>query len=497
MLSKSMLFLASLGMLFSSGTSSLSAAQPSQAASYSESSYTDLTTFDSTISYSISARSYSALYQSFTFLIMDDGNENYVLGNYSKAENYYPLTFFYTVQKADGTSEERTATGDQQSSDTYSYDAIGSSFSDETTFKGFADLPVGEGESVDYKTLKIVNIFHVTKTVSATGENHYSVDYSTNYVLKDPTLRATAKTNYNFGDFISDNSLKKVSSFAGFTSLICTYTSMIDEQYKLLSSSYTANKEHVDNGDYTIRMRFTSLVKSRLRVRYSDGSTSVSSIVGSTFLRVDHSGEFQFLLKDIKSEGILALDLLNVSVYADLYNNTIENGGNAIAKTSFNLRFGCLEFARPDGGTAQPLSYNLLMILVTLGVALLFVGAAFGYYFYLKNKYKNDEFNRVDPRNYRKRAFIAFFFTELATEEILFLIGRTVLFKNSLIVYNPFDPFIVAFSVVLIIYIGYYIKFFVGRVKDIRTKKETDKLKINDSVIDDGTGVAEKAKGAK
>ena len=497
MFCKTALFLASLGMLFSNGAARVSSSHAAPHALLDESSYVDLMVSDSTISYAVTARSYSSSYQSFTFTITDDGDENYVLGNYSIAENYHPLTFYYTVNKSDGTSEERSTIGDQQSADTYSYDAVGSTFSDETIFKSNADLPLSAGESVDYSTLRIVNIFHVTKNVSPTGENSYVIDYSTNYLLKNPTLKATAKTNYYLGDFVSNNALKQVSSFNGYTSFICSYSSTIDEQYKLLSSSYTQYKEHVDNGEYSIRMRFVSLAKSHLRVRYTDGTTSISRILGSTFLRVNKSGDFQFLLSDIRSKEVLAIDLLSVTIYADLYNNTLVNGGNPIGKTAFNLRFGCLVFETPSQTTAPSLDYNLLMILVSLGVAALFVGGALAYFYYLKNKYKNDEFNRVDTRGYRKRAIIAFVFLEIVTEEILFLIGRTVLFQNSLIVYNPFDPFIIAFSVVLVIYFGYYIKFFAGRIKDLRTKREIDQLKINDSVIDDGTEVATKAKGAK
>jgi uncharacterized membrane protein len=126
------------------------------------------------------------------------------------------------------------------------------------------------------------------------------------------------------------------------------------------------------------------------------------------------------------------------------------------------------------------------MIFVLLGVAVLYTGGTIGLYFYQKNKYKNDEFNRVNTKKFVRSALIAGSFILLWTAEILVLVGRGTAFKNSLIVFNPLDVFIVVLSIILIIFTGYYIKFAIGKFKDNKAKRESARLKLSESVSDDG-----------
>lgn len=458
---------------------------------FDEAQYVDLKASDSEVSYVIQSRSYSATQQSFTFIIGDEGPNNYILGNYDEKENY-PLTFYYTVKKADSTTEIRSTVG-QLVSTNFTYDAIGLNFAAQTEFQGYADLPLNEGESIDYTTLEIVNIFFVdeiaTKNPDGTYTYTYAPDYSKNYILKKPSLKTVAKTNYYLGDFLADTSLAEVNRFADYSAIHCSYRSIMDEQFKSLSATYPDFETEIADGTYGIRMRFASLTNSSLRLNHLDGSSEIRAIKGTTYLNLDHAGTLQFLLQDLPSENVVSFDIVNATLYCDIWDN---NKAATLSHSAITWRFGYVRFGATSGGAAKVNNYNVTMIVTLLVALALFAGAAYGLYRYEKNRFKNDEFNRVDDKRFLKQSLVAFFYFAFWTAEILFLIGRCVLFKNSLVVYNPFDPYIVVFSVALVIYTGYYIKYLASRIKDARIKKKDEALMINDTVADDGTVITKK-----
>jgi hypothetical protein len=457
-----------------------------------ETKYVDLLAEDSSFSYNITSRSHTDYYQSFTFQFKDIGSENYILGNYEAGEEYFPLTFYYDIKKADGTTEQRSSIATLKNVN-YSYDAIGESFAAQTTYYNYADLQMNKGESIDPLTLKIVNVFHVTeqKNVATDGTVTYSYvpDYTKNYILKNPTVTSAGKINYALDEFLPTIALKKVNFFGGYSSVICSYTSAAKAQYeKYMSSTYENNAETIASGREQIRSRFSSLTNSSIRVNYADGSNYVEKIRGTDFLRIGDKGDFQFLLKGINGNNVSSIELLDATLYCDIWDN---DKSVIISRSAITWRFGVVTFMAATA-KAPYLNYNVLMILVTLAAMLAVAGAATGAYFYQKNKYKNDEFNRITTKGFLKKAAVAFFYSMLWVEEILVLIGRAVALNNSLTVFNPFDVLIIVFSVALIIYTGYYIKFFIGYFKDRKMKKMEDTLKLNESVADDGTVITKK-----
>jgi magnesium-transporting ATPase (P-type) len=205
---------------------------------------------------------------------------------------------------------------------------------------------------------------------------------------------------------------------------------------------------------------------------------------------MNNSGTFQFLLTDLQSKQIASFDLLNATVYCDLWENT---KATIITRSASSWRFGQVNFALTNNATTAPVkNYVVTMIVTSVVFIVIFALAALGLFFYQKNKYKNDEFNRVVPKEYVKKASVAFAYLLLWTEEILSLLARNIFFRNSLIVFNPFDVLIIIFSIILIIYTGYYIKYFLARFKDWRVKRMEERLKLGDSIADDGTVTTKK-----
>jgi hypothetical protein len=493
MIWKPIALLASLSLLCGGVSENLAQiVAPIKGPSFAENTaqYTDLLAEDGDFTFSIKFRSHSETMQSFGFYLEDNGNENYVLGSYTE-ENNFPLSFIYTVTKTDGTTEDRTAVSEAKS--TLGYDGIGNSFAAVTTFENSADLPINAGETVDYKSFRIFNIFHVTETKKEVGGvpvYTYTPDYTKNYILKGPTLRAAAIRDYALDDFVKDTALVSVSTFNNYVSVLCRYTCVADEQFKKYSTVYQANADDVAAGNQSIRMRFNSLTNTKLRVNYADGTNEVRLIRGTDYLKMNNSGTFQFLLTDLQSKQIASFDLLNATVYCDLWENT---KATIITRSASSWRFGQVNFALTNNATTAPVkNYVVTMIVTSVVFIVIFALAALGLFFYQKNKYKNDEFNRVVPKEYVKKASVAFAYLLLWTEEILSLLARNIFFRNSLIVFNPFDVLIIIFSIILIIYTGYYIKYFLARFKDWRVKRMEERLKLGDGVADDGTVTTKK-----
>lgn len=495
MIWRPLVFLAALSLTSGLSAAVMPSADSSEeinaAASFNPSGYTDLLSEDVNFAFSVTGRSYSDDYQSFTIQFKDTGEENYVLGNYDENSNYYPLTYHYTVNLVGGGTEERDTISSLQNGN-YTYDAIGDSFAAETTFKCYADLPIAKGETIASDSLIIYNVFHVAenKVVNDGVTSYtYTPEYGKNYYLHGPTVTAAARTNYYLGDFVTSKSLSLVSDFDGYTSLSLEYTVDIRSQFKNLSSSYQTYEKQITDGSYSIRQRLTSFTNSKFRINYNDGTSDVRTITGTSFVNFLDKGTFRFLLDGVDSSKVTSFDILNASVYSDIW----DNSKNVIlTKSGLTWRFGCISFAPVNAGLAPTLNYNVTMIVGVIIFLVLFAAYAVGMYFYKKKKYKNDEFNRVIPKEYVKKSTRDGLYLGSLTVFILCLVGRCVYFANSNTVYNPFDPYIMAFIVILLIFTGYYIKYFVNKYKDHKIKKMEEKLKLAEDVEDDGTVVTQK-----
>jgi len=430
---------------------------------------------DSSVSFSILTSTRSSICQSYSYRIKT-ATSNYFLGYYGEGDEYLPLTFTYDVTKADNTVENRTTVMSLQASN-QKYDSVGTDLAGRTQFDSTADLPIGADEELDVNSIEIYNIFAMI------DENTLSPQFNTNYLLNAPKLATAAKTNYQFEDFMSV-SYNGISSFAGYSSISCEYSSMAKEVYKTAFAKYASHEEAVNDGSEYINVRFGALTSTYYNVVLNDGTFYKKQILGSTVLHISDEGKFEFLLNGFNSGDVDSFQLLSGTLIIDLVNSETQK---VVVGSALSYRFGAIPFFK-SATSFKTTNYNMILIFVTLGYIVLFAAADYGYYRYKKEKYKNDEFNRVIPREFLNKSLLCFAYLGLWIEEIIVLIGRTTSMKNSLIVFNPFDAYITAFSVILIVFTGYYIKYFLGKFKDYKAKKMEIRLKLNDTVEDDGTG---------
>ena len=110
-----------------------------------------------------------------------------------------------------------------------------------------------------------------------------------------------------------------------------------------------------------------------------------------------------------------------------------------------------------------------------------------GYYFYAKNRFKNDEFRRVNGKKFLIEALKNGLGLTIVFGAIYFIYARWGLFKGSVVTFNPFDAFVVVFTIAGVIYIGFSIKNIVISVKNTRKRKQAARLHLDQDKDDDGT----------
>ncbi len=437
----------------------------------------DIQGFDSTAKFTLNSATKSPNCQTYAISIrVDESSPNsFYLGYYGEGEQYKPLTFSYQATDSAGTTktyiQEATLT-----STVNPFDGIGVKLAGTNVFTSNADLSIAKDMVVKPESLRVYNVFKY-------DESNRSPIFDTNYYI-DCTLSPRAKTNYELNRFLIPE-LSGTSTFTGYFNMQCKYEAPAYESYKDLYSRWGAHEEAVASGEEFIRARIVNLAATSYKLNYSDGTSVVRKITGTDAFSLSRGGVLNFLLKGVRTDGLSSLELLSATVAIDLVSTA---NHKTMTGSEIKYRFGSIPFALSGNQTiASNISYDLVMWL-SFGIFLIaFIGCDYALYRYRKEKYKNDEFNRVDPKHFIKRSVLAGFYLELWLLEIVALAGRGSAMHNTLVVKNPFDIFIVVISVLLIIFTGYYIKYFIAAFKDNRTKKRAAALKLDEDKDDDGT----------
>ena len=182
-------------------------------------------------------------------------------------------------------------------------------------------------------------------------------------------------------------------------------------------------------------------------------------------------------IKEIKFEGFtVKMDLLNTE------KNSI------LTKSNATVRFGSLILLNES--EAKPNNYvdvSLVTSIVFIVYIVAFTALAIVYYFYAKNKYKNDEFRRVNGKKYLASAIKNGVGLGILVGAIFFIYARWGLLDSSVVVYNPLDILVIIFSIAGLIYAGFAIKNIVTSIKNNRKRKEAARLHLDEDKDEDGT----------
>ena len=187
---------------------------------------------------------------------------------------------------------------------------------------------------------------------------------------------------------------------------------------------------------------------------------------------------------DFKPENLIEVELSGFSLHLDLYNTAKNNVAN---NSKVNVRFASLRIYDKESMTVAMFSIPLAFIIGYAIYIVAFLAIAFGLYFYRKNRFKNDEFRRVNKKKYIIESAKNFVGFAIVLAAVLCIIGRWGWLNNGVVVFNPLDPGVIIFTVLGGIFIGFTIRNIVVSIKLIRERQKKLRLKLDSDVVEDGT----------
>ena len=416
-----------------------------------------------------------------------DKTQNFILGWYPKNNaEQQPLTLEYKVTLPDGSLSEPRYFDFSPTTDASIFECVG--FDVSTYSKSlFCDIPLNMGERVVFESCVFHNIYRcATRGDVSIPEPNYDKTYS--LVPKQGFTRS-----YDVEDFIKCE-FTGLTIFSGYTAIDLDIDVSDANVYEHLKPSYyKANLSKIEDGSLKIRYRLTSLTLCSFRITYADNGQDVTkdvkivTPVAQYILDKQKDNRVSFLLKDNEiAQGFSAKKIREVS-FVGLY-ITVDLMGerSTIARSNALTRFGFLS-VMPYQENAKLINVNVFLSILAIAYLAVFVALTVLLYFYLKNKYKNDEFRRMKNKPFIIKAVLFLIGSMIVLFDIVFIALRGSALNNAIVVYNPVDAYIIILSVLSVVIIGYFIKYLVGVIKTEKERRRVIKLKLNEDVEDDGT----------
>lgn len=425
-----------------------------------------------------------------------DEKQNFIIGWYPKEGEQKPLVLEYYVRKANGEIEDEPRFfAFEPSAKSSLFECVGRQVNDYTKSL-YCDIPLSEGESVLFngsgedprERIVLHNIFRTktNETGDAITEPELSQDYRS--IPKQGFVRA-----YNIEDFINC-SFAGLSTFSGYTSVDMNIDISEANVYEHLKSNYYhGHLDEIKSGKVKIRYRLTSLSLCSFRIVYEENGEEktkdarIVTPIPQIKLNKKFGNRISFLLKDSDiSNGFSVKNVRSVSFVGLYVTLDLMGPKSQIARSNVITRFGYMS-VMPYSTSVNAFDINALLIILAIAYVIVFVGATVGLYFFLKNKYKNDEFRRMKTKPFVIKSTLFLFGSMIVLFDIIFIAIRGTALNNAIVVYNPVDAYIIVLSVLSVVIVGYFIKYMVGVIKTNRERRRVLKLKLNEDVDDDGT----------
>ena len=309
------------------------------------------------------------------------------------------------------------------------------------------------------------------------------------------------------------------STFAGFSRFSLTMDknlSITSEKYPephslyldVKSDFYEQNKTKILAGLTDIRYSLYNLYLSSYHFVYEgrngelkDFTMGISSPISYQTLDSDKNNSISLLvshedvrkrgqkigmdLSDFSADKVRTFELVNLTIQMDLL-TTSDSGSRAVlAKSQASYKFAYVTVR--DNEKLNVFNWNIFLIIFFVAYAVLFVAGSFALYKYKKEKYKNDEFRRVNDKKYLRSAVLYGLGFVVIAYAIIFIVMRAVGFSNTIVSFNPTDPLLIGFAVAGMIIGGYFIVLAVKAVKAEQERRKAIRLRLNEDVEDDGT----------
>lgn len=376
-----------------------------------------------------------------------------------------------------------------------SFDSCGniSSLSYARTF-GFK---IGSNERIDDSSVVFHNIMKAPTTTEIDTSKTYrakpDIAYSEQLSL-DKLVTFKAKMNSTFAGYsmftlTMDKNLENVSH---------RYPEPHSLYLDVKTDMYEQNATKINEGTTKIRYTLQNLYNSAYHFQYIGSNGEIKDVTVPIVTKINYlilnnakGNKISALLKnsdvapDFKASKVVLFEITNLTVQMDL--TTISDSGSVsnLGKSAINFQFAYVTVFNNEKGSA--FNWNLFLILFFIGYVIVYIGAAFGVYLFMKEKFKNDEFRRVKGKKFVKNAALGGVGLGVVLAALLFIIMRTTGFKNTIVVFNPTDPLLIAFSIVGLIIIGYFVVYVIKLVKAEKERRKAIRLKLAEDVDEDGT----------
>lgn len=418
--------------------------------------------------------------------------KNFFVGYFDEAhpENDLPLTMEYNLVNAKGEIvKERCYHELPKESTTLPYDAVGS-LAGKTKDTRYIDVEIPSDTQIDPQSI----VFHNIRRLIP-GENGLGVmiDPEATPLKAKPLISFTNPVS--FSDFFSFTP-SQATCFNGYSRFSVSAKANYDTYKTVNPSAYENNKALLESGDLRIRILFSSLANASYRIVYENASgkevtKTIMTRTPVTATEIEDGSEVGFLIKDsdvapdFSIEKARSVQLCGFFVQVDLF-NTVKN---SIANNSKkNFRFASVELLPTEGiEGVSTLSIENVFIIAYSCYVVLFVLGAIAYYFYSKKKYRNDEFRRMNTKKYLIKSAKNLVGFALILSSILFIVARWALFDNTIVVFNPLDAWVIVFTLLGAIFLGFTIKDTVVSIKETIDRKKKEKLHLDADVAEDGT----------
>lgn len=357
---------------------------------------------------------------------------------------------------------------------------------------------LGPGESIDDNSVVFHNIMK--------SDNLGNIDTSTVYRVK-PIIGYSEKQTINNLVKIKASTNSVFAGYSMFTLKMDKNLSLVSERYPtphslyldVKTNIYEQNKASIEAGKTKIRYSLYNLYNSAFHFQYigkggelKDVVVPLKSVISYQTLDHNKGNLVSVLLKDkavapdFNASKVRLFELQNITIQMDLLTKSDSGSTSILGKSSIGYKFAYITVIDTNKNI-NVFNWNLFLIFFFVGYAVVYAAGAFVVYKVMKEKFKNDEFRRVNDKKFLKQAILGGFGLGLVLCALLFIIMRTAGFKNTIVVFNPTDPLLIAFSIVALIIIGYFIVYVVKLVKAERERRKAIRLKLNEDVEDDGT----------
>ena len=405
-----------------------------------------------------------------------------------------PLAIQYDKIKANGSRETIYETLPLLSA-RGNYDSVGdiSSKSNSRTLS----YKLGPGESIDDDSIVLHNLMK--------SSDDALIDTSATYWVK-PHIKYHEKLDLS--KLLTFKAAGN-STFAGFSIFSLTMDknlTITSEKYPephslyldVKSDIYEQNKLQIEKGTTVIRYSLNNLYLSSYRFVYEgkggqlkEAIVGIDSVITYQILESDKNNKVSILVEnkkvapDFSAEKVRTFELTNVTVQMDLFTTSNTGSTSVLGKSAITYKFGYITVRNDE--KLNVFNWNIFLIIFFLAFVALYAIGAFVLYKVLKEKFKNDEFRRINDKKYLKKAILfGLGFTEIALA-IVFILMRAVGFANTIVAFNPTDPLLIVFAIAGLIIGGYFIVILVKSIKANNERKKAIRLKLNEDVNDDGT----------